>query len=73
MPGDPKECREHARRCAELACTADTPEAKDHFASLATSWIKIAAELESAQALLDALDGVVASDEVDDRSSPKAA
>jgi len=26
MPGDPKACREHARRCAELAVLAATPE-----------------------------------------------
>ena len=26
MPGDPKECREHARRCAQLAKAATTPK-----------------------------------------------
>jgi hypothetical protein len=26
MPGDPKECRQHALRCAELAESADRPE-----------------------------------------------
>jgi hypothetical protein len=34
MPGDPKECREHARRCAELASGATTPEAREQFISL---------------------------------------
>jgi len=31
MPGDPKECRQHARRCAELASVATTPEAREQF------------------------------------------
>jgi hypothetical protein len=52
---DPKECREHARRCAELAITAATPEVRTHFASLAASWIKLASELEGAQAFLETM------------------
>ena len=56
MPGDPKECRAHARRCAELAKVATTPEARDRFHSLQQSWIRLAADLDSAKALLDALD-----------------
>ena len=31
MPGDPKECREHARRYAPLAKAATTPEARDQL------------------------------------------
>ena len=69
---DPKECREHARRCAELACTAGTPEARDHFASHTRSWIKLAAELADDEALLTVLDRIAASDESDD-PRPKAA
>jgi hypothetical protein len=56
MPGDPKECRQHARRCAELASIATTPEARDQFLSLQMSWMRLAADLEQAKAFIDALD-----------------
>jgi hypothetical protein len=58
MPNDPKECRMQARCCADLAFTAATPQAREHFASLAKSWIKLALELEGAKAFLDALDEI---------------
>jgi hypothetical protein len=53
MPGDPNKCREHARNCAQLARHASSTEARDHFASLSTSWLRLAAEIESSQKLLD--------------------
>ena len=34
MPGDPRACREHARRSAELAALVATPEEREHFLSL---------------------------------------
>ena len=52
MPGDPRACREHARRCAELAVLAATPQEREHFLSLESAWIRFAAELESAEAFL---------------------
>jgi hypothetical protein len=52
MPGDPRVCREHARRCAELAVLAATPEEQEHLLSLESAWIRFAAELESAEAFL---------------------
>jgi hypothetical protein len=55
MPGDPKECREHARRCGELAKLATTPEARQQFLSLQMSWIRLAADLDNAKAFIDAL------------------
>ena len=58
MPGDPKECRQHARRCAELASVATTPEAREQFLSLQMSWIRLAADLENAQAFIAALDEI---------------
>ena len=67
MPGDPKECREHAKRCAELAKAATTPEARDQFLSLQMSWIRLAADLDNAKAFIDALD------EMDSASPAKAA
>ena len=56
MPGDPKECRQHARRCAELASIATTPEAREQFLSLEQSWMRLAADLEQAKAFIAALD-----------------
>ena len=58
MPGDPKACREHARRCAELAALVATPEEREHFLSLEKAWIRSAAELESAEAFLNAMDEI---------------
>ena len=52
MPGDPKECRQHALNCVHPAKGATTPEQRDHFAKLARTWIKLAEELEQAEALL---------------------
>ena len=54
MPGDPKECRQHAERCAELARLANTPAARDTFLSLQMTWIRLAMELDRARALIDA-------------------
>ena len=42
MPGDPKECRQHALNCVQLAKTAESPEARDRFAHLARTWIRLA-------------------------------
>jgi hypothetical protein len=56
MPGDPKECRQHALNCVRLAQTSSTPQAREQFASLANTWLRLASDLEQAQAFLDALD-----------------
>ena len=53
MPGDPKECRQHATRCAELAHTARTPELKLTLIELSKTWLKLAIELERAHAMLN--------------------
>jgi len=53
MPGDPKECRERALECVELARTANTPEHKQLLTNLAQSWIKLAVEIERENALLN--------------------
>jgi hypothetical protein len=52
MPGDPSECREHAKSCLQLAAEAHSSQAKETFESLAESWLRLAADLESARALL---------------------
>ena len=53
MSNNPRECLEQARYCADLACTGATPEDREYFASLAKSWIRLAGELEDAQAFSD--------------------
>ena len=55
MPGDPKECRQHAERCGELARLASTQEARDTFLSLQMTWIRLAMELYQAGVLVKAV------------------
>jgi hypothetical protein len=52
MPGDPNECREHAESCLRLAAETHNPQAKETFESLAQTWLRLAADLEAAKALL---------------------
>ena len=52
MPGDPKQCRFNAVRCLRLAKRARRPEVRQTFVALAETWTRLAAELESDQALL---------------------
>jgi hypothetical protein len=62
MPGNPEECRQHALACVRLAQTSVTPQARDHFAKLARTWIRLAEDLEKNQAFLN---------EVVDETEPK--
>jgi hypothetical protein len=55
-PGDPKECRQHALNCVRLAQTSASPQAREHFADLARTWIRLAEELEHTQAFLAVLE-----------------
>ena len=48
MPGDPKECRWHALRCAELAMKGRTPQLKAMFLELSKNWETLAIQLENA-------------------------
>jgi phage gp29-like protein len=52
MPGDPKECREKARRCAELAANAPTSTMADLFIDIAAKWAALAAALEKAEQVI---------------------
>jgi hypothetical protein len=52
MPGDPRECREHAKTCLWLAAETTTPEARQVFEDLAGTWLRLAADLESSTALI---------------------
>jgi hypothetical protein len=46
--GDPKECRRHAARCAEMAVAARTPQLKATFLGLSKNWETLAIQLENA-------------------------
>jgi hypothetical protein len=46
MPGDPKECRRNAARCAELAVAARTPQLGAKLLQLSKVWEQLAIELE---------------------------
>jgi hypothetical protein len=60
MPGDPKECREHASRCAELAVKARTPQLRATFLELSKELGEIAIQLEDLFAKLAESEDVVA-------------
>ena len=53
---DPKECRKHARNCLRIAEASPNAEITRTFVDLAHSWTRLALELESAQALLVAVE-----------------
>jgi hypothetical protein len=55
MPGNPDQCRLNAARCLRLAERARKPEMRETFLALADTWTKLAAELESDEALLRAI------------------
>ena len=55
MPGDPYQCRLNAARCLALAKRARRPEVRQSFTALAETWRKLAAEVESDEALLRAI------------------
>ena len=57
MPGDPKECRQRAARCLELAADAANDGIKQMFLGLARHWEMLAVELERTKKLLDDEDG----------------
>jgi hypothetical protein len=56
MPGDPKECRQHALTCVRLAQTSASPQARERFASLANTWLMLPDDLERTLALLVTVD-----------------
>jgi hypothetical protein len=48
MPGDdPKEARQHALTFVRLAQTSAYPPARERYAKLANTWLRLAAELEN--------------------------
>jgi len=53
MPGDPKECRENAKRCLKFAQTARTEADRERFEGLAQWWLVLATDFEVAKVLLE--------------------
>jgi hypothetical protein len=53
MPGDPKECREHAKRCLQLAHKATNPVLKESLSDIAQTWMRLATDIEATKRLLD--------------------
>lgn len=53
MPGDPKECREHAANCVEMANSSKSENDARRLIELAATWDKLAADLERAQAIIE--------------------
>ena len=56
MPGDPKRCREHAKRCWALASEVTNPVLKESLLDAAQRWAVLAAELETIHSLLEPLE-----------------
>ena len=50
-PGDPKECREYAARCRELADQTEDPLLQRAYLDLAKCWSTLADELERVRLL----------------------
>jgi len=53
MSGDPKEYRQNAWRCVELANSSRSPDLKQTFLNLSKTWVKLAVEIERSRALID--------------------
>ena len=49
MPGDPEECREHAKRCWALAGEARNPVLRESLTDLAQRWSRLAVDLQATQ------------------------
>jgi len=64
MQGDPKECRQHALSCVRLAQTSASPQAREQFANLARTWIKLADDLERSLLILE-------DEEIEPQSEPE--
>ena len=55
MPGDPKQCREHAKRCWALASEITNPVLKESLTDAAQRWALLATELEMKAADFESL------------------
>ena len=53
MRGDPKECREHAKRCLKIAQEATNPALRASLEDIAQQWLRLAADLEATKPVLE--------------------
>ena len=53
MPGDPEECRQHAKQCWALASETKNPDLKESLTDLAQRWARLAIDLETTLKLLE--------------------
>jgi|SwirhirootsSR3_FD_contig_41_9964507_length_310_multi_5_in_0_out_0_1 hypothetical protein len=53
MPGDPKTCQEHAKRCWALAAETTNPVIKDSLVDLARRWMQLASDLQFTRELME--------------------
>ena len=60
MPLDPRECREHAKRCLQLAAETTDPNAQEILTTSAQRWHRLASELADIEASRDEQDKQVA-------------
>ena len=51
--GNTKECRKHALACLRLAQTSTSPHAREQFADLAKTWLKLAGDLQALHDMLE--------------------
>ena len=59
------QCRLNAERCLRLAQRARKPEMRQNLTALAGTWTKLAAQLESDEALLNTLSELEVSEPID--------
>jgi hypothetical protein len=60
MPSPIDTCLASARLCSQIAKKTRTPDDKSEFLSLAASWRRLAAEIESDERLIALIDGLAA-------------
>jgi hypothetical protein len=56
MPGDPRECRKRAARCAQLAVETHNEQLKARLLELSRTWESLANELEQTRPLMAGVD-----------------
>jgi hypothetical protein len=56
MLANPRECRVHARRCAEWAAKTKNQALQRKLSDLARTWDQLAIQLEESHALLEQID-----------------
>lgn len=52
MAGDPRECRENAKRCLDMALASRTEAGRERFEMLARKWLALATDYDAAKLLL---------------------